>query len=155
LPRHDGVHLVGYGLGPIREVGAASAASVLAASSAAFKLTVVDLPRSLGPACREAVRRCDLVVLICPRSFAAAICAQKLLGSFDSRTPVMVVTRAGQRTVEVLDIADLLSVPLLIEVGDQRGLDEALAAGFGPLRSRGTGLRRAATSVLDELDIGL
>ena len=154
LPIHERVHLIGFGTSPPHEVEPQAAASVLAACAQAFGLTVLDVPRSLDAAARLALERSDLVVVICQQSVAAALAGQRLLGSLPPVGDAVVVSRAGPRTVDPVAIADTLGVPLLAEVGDQHGLDEALACGRGPLSSRGRGLRQAAAAVLDHLVVG-
>lgn len=151
LPAHAGVHLLGFGTSPPRTVEVPAVAAVLAACPRAFGLTVLDVPRSLTDTAGEALGRCDLVVVICPQSVAAALSGQRLVAALSRTDHVMVVTRAGPRNVDPVAIADTLQVPLLTEVSDQRGLDEVLACGAEPLRSRGAGLYQAALAVLDQL----
>lgn len=154
LPQHEHIHLVGFGGEAPCVIEASSASSVISACSRAFDLTVLDIPRSFASATREALLRCDLVVLLCPQSVAATVAGQRLAMSLGRSDGVVVVTRAGPRHVAPEDVADALQAPLLIDVNDQRGLDEALALGIGPLRSRGSGLQKAATAILDHLKVG-
>jgi hypothetical protein len=42
-------------------------------------------------------------------------------------------------------------VPVLAEMGEQRGLAESIDLGLGPVRSRRSALGRAAAEVLDQL----
>ncbi|GAC1531203.1 MAG: hypothetical protein NVS3B1_24060 [Marmoricola sp.] len=63
----------------------------------------------------------------------------------------MAVVRGGPRTIDAREVAATLQIPLLVEVSDQRGLDEVLGIGGGPLRSRGSGLRKASLAVLDQV----
>lgn len=150
LPLHDGVHLVGFGESPPRSVEAPAASAVLAACRRAFDLTVVDVPRSLDRGAFEALDRCDLLVVVCPLSVAAALSGLRLINALTRTDHIVVVTRAGPRSVEPTAVADTLEIPLLVDVSDQRGLDEVLACGGSPLKSRGGGLRRAALAVLDQ-----
>jgi secretion/DNA translocation related CpaE-like protein len=154
LPKHGGVHLVGFGSSSPRPVESSAAAAVLAACPRVFGLTVLDIPRSLGGAEHAAVERCDVVVIVCPQSVGAALAGHRVLARLGRTDHVMAVTRAGPRTLDPVSVADTLQVPLLSEVPDQRDLDEALACGMEPLRSRGSGLRRAALTVLARLDLG-
>lgn len=151
LPVHEGVHLVGFGTSPPRPVEESAATAVLAACPRAFGLTVVDLPRSLSTTAGEALERCDLVVVVCPQSVAGALSGHRLVAALPRADHAMVVTRAGPRSVDPVSVADTLQIPLLADVSDQRDLDEVLACGVGPLRSRGGGLRRAALAVLDQV----
>lgn len=153
LPVHDGVHLVGFGNTASSPVDAAAASSVLGACHRAFGLTVVDLARAPSAALREAIDRCDLVVMCCPQSVGAVLAGARLLAVLETPRRAVVVTRTGPRSIDAEDVAEVLQIPLLTQVGDQRGLDEAIANAFGPLRSRGSGLRRAAQAVLAELKL--
>ena len=154
LPEHDGVRIIGFGTVPQRALDADTVVSVLTACSRAFDLTVVDIPRGLTALTIEAVRRCDLLVVISPQTVAAAVAGQHLLRSLECTCDAVLITRSGPRLVAPRDVADCLDLPLLRDVADQRGLDETLALGRGPLRSRGPGLRQAALAVLDHLKVG-
>jgi len=153
LPLHRGVRLVGFGSSPPVEVTDAAAAAVLAACGGSFGLTVLDIPRVPLVATRQAVDRCDLVVVVAPQSVGAALAGYRVVASLPPSSRVVLVTRAGPRTIEPAAVAEAIEVPLLAEVSDQRGLDEALAAGLDPLKARGLGLRRAANAVLERLDL--
>jgi hypothetical protein len=48
-------------------------------------------------------------------------------------------------------VGRLLQLPVLATMADQRGLDEAIDLGAGPLRSRRGPLARAARAVADAL----
>lgn len=150
LPVHDGVHLVGFGSGS-REIAPSAVTSVLTACAGAFDLTILDLPRSLDSATRLAVDRCDLVVVVCPLSLGAVVSGQRLLGRLRRHKDLVAVVRGGPRTIDAREVAATLQIPLLVEVSDQRGLDEVLGIGGGPLRSRGSGLRKASLAVLDQV----
>lgn len=154
LPVHGGVHLVGFGSSLPRGIESSAVASVLAACSRVFGLTVVDIPRSLGGAGHAATERCDVVVVVCPQSLGAALAGHRVLAGFNRTDHLVAVTRAGPRTLDPVSVADALQVPLLVEIPDQRDLDEVLACGLEPLRSRGPGLRKAAMAVLAQLNVG-
>lgn len=149
LPSHHGVRLVGFGSSPPQEVARSASATVLSACPQVFDLTVVNLPRPPGAAAREAVERCDLVVVTAPQSVAAALSGHRLVASLPASAHVVLVTRSGPRVLEPAAVAEALELPLLESVSDQRGLDEVLAGGMAPLTSRGPGLRQAARAVLN------
>lgn len=151
LPVHDGVHLIGFGSGPTRPVDPAAVTSILTACAGAFDLTIVDLPRSTDSAVALAVERCDLVVVCSTQSIGASLSGRRLVESLSRARDLVAVTRGGARTTDPREVVEALQVPLLIDVPDQRGLDEVLGIGGGPLRSRGSGLRRAALAVLDRV----
>lgn len=153
LPTQDGVHLVGFGGSAPHLVETSAASSVLAACPRAFGLTVLDIPRSVGGAGHAAIERCDAVVVACLQSVGSALAGHRILAAFPRTDHVVVVARAGPRTLDPISVADTLQVPLLVDVADQRDLDAALACGFSPLRSRGAGLRKAAMAVLAQLGV--
>ena len=49
------------------------------------------------------------------------------------------------------EVSRVLRLPLLATMGDQRGLDELISLGAGPLRSRRGALARAARQTLEAL----
>ena len=63
----------------------------------------------------------------------------------------MVVRGSG---VDVEEAAGVLGAPVLATMADQRGLDEAVDLGLGPLRSRRSVLGRTAGQVLATLTDG-
>jgi len=64
--------------------------------------------------------------------------------------PAHLVTR-GAGNASPAEASTVLDVPLLVAMSDQRGLDEAVNLGAGPLRSRRGALARAARASLAEL----
>lgn len=148
LPIHRGVRLVGFGGSAPFSPDPTALDSVFSACVRGFALTVLDIPRT--PAVlAQAARCCDLIVVCCPQSLPIALAGQRVAAAIRAPADLVVVTRTGPGNVSARDIAESLRIPLLIEVGDQRGLDEVLAMGSDPLRSRGSGLHKTATAILD------
>lgn len=125
---------------------------VLSAGGRGFDCVVVDLPRRPGKVVDEVVSRCDHVVLVSgltvPAVAAASRIARTLLGDALSRH---LVTRGGAGGVAPTEVAEVLGIPLLLAMTDQRGLDEAVNLGAGPLRSSRGRLARAARAAADSL----
>lgn len=152
LPLHEGVHLVGFGGSAPLPIESAALDSVLSACVRSFRLTILDVPRT--PAVLSQVARiCDLIVVCCSQSVAAAWAGQRLVAAIRAPSDIGLVTRVGPGNVRSSEIAETLRIPLLSQVGDQRGLDEVLAMGAGPLRSRGSGLSRAAQAILERAKV--
>lgn len=125
---------------------------VLSAGRRGFDHVVVDLPRRTDAVVDEIVSRCDHVVLVCgltvPAVAAASRIVRALLGSAVSGH---LVTRGPAAGVRPAEVAQVLGLPLLVEMADQRGLDEAVDLGAGPLRSPRGRLARAAREALARL----
>jgi secretion/DNA translocation related CpaE-like protein len=125
---------------------------VLSAGARGFDCVVVDLPRRPGKVVDEVVSRCDHVVLVSgltvPAVVAASRIAHTVLGDPPSRH---LVTRGGPAGVAPTEVAEVLGIPLLVAMADQRGLDEAVDLGAGPLRSSRGRLARAARAAADTL----
>jgi len=85
-----------------------------------------------------------------PAVTAAARVARRL----PSRPGAGLVLRGGAAGVAPREVERLLDLPVVATMGDQRGLDEAISLGVGPLRSgRGTlarAARRAAGALLPQ-----
>ncbi|HEY6934637.1 MAG TPA: septum site-determining protein Ssd [Marmoricola sp.] len=124
---------------------------VLSAGIRGFGVVVVDLPRRADGVVEELVSRCDHVVLVCgltvPAVAAASRVARTLLAGAAS---CHLVTR-GSAGVRPAEVAQALGLPLLVEMADQRGLDEAVGLGAGPVRSGRGRLGRAARTALGQL----
>ncbi|HEU4567348.1 MAG TPA: septum site-determining protein Ssd [Marmoricola sp.] len=125
---------------------------VLSAGQRGFDVVVVDLPRRPDRVVDEVVSRCDHVVLVSgltvPAVAAASRIARTLLGDAPS---CHLVTRGGAGEVAPAEVAELLAMPLLLAMGDQRGLDESVGLGAGPVRSPRGRLGRAARAAVDRL----
>jgi secretion/DNA translocation related CpaE-like protein len=131
----------------------------LSAARRGHDLVVVDLPRELSPLVTETLARCTRILVLAPPTVTALASTARLLGALPDRAalPLSLLLRASPSSVDPFRVADLLDLPLLTTVPDQRGLAESLDLGLGPLppaRRRGP-LLRAAREVLAALDTGL
>lgn len=119
--------------------------SVLSAGRRGYPAVVVDLPRAAPDVLDEVVPRCDLVVLVCtvtvPALAACLLFAEQLP---DPGTSVLLRGRGG---IDTHEVERLLGFPVRHRMPDQRGLDEAVALGLGPLRYRRGPLARAAQRI--------
>lgn len=147
LPRvgHLGV-LTWARSGEVTRPGPDVVRSVLAAARRGHDLVVVDLPRAPGAERDELVARCDLVVLIVAGSVPGVSSATRVVERLPDRDRAVAVLR-GSMEPDAVSVA--LGVPVVATMGDQRGLDESLDLGTGPVLSRRGPLGRAVARVLD------
>ena len=135
---------------------AAVVREVVTAAQRGSDLVVLDLPRNLGRAgVVDAVRLADLVV-VCARSSVLPVVAAGRVTSEVRGLGVAagVVVRTGAGSVDPLDVADALGLPLLAQVPTRRRTEELLDLGLGPAGSARAPLARAARQVLDAVAAG-
>ena len=125
-------------------------AEVLAAARRGHDLVVVDVPRG-GPGRAGLLARCDLVVVLTPATVAGVASTARACADLDdpSRAGLVLVGR----DVDGSAISRATGLPVLATMSAQRGLDEALDLGLGPVRSRRGPLGRAASEVLDRVPL--
>ncbi|WP_202387678.1 septum site-determining protein Ssd [Nocardioides flavescens] len=143
VPRGDGPGVLGFTAHPL-PLEASAVREALSAARRGHDTVVVDLPRAGGT--EETLARCDLVVLVVVPSYAGVTAAARRLAAVADPSRVGLVVRG--RGADPARVADLVGAPALAVMPDQRGLDEALDLGLGPVRSRRSPLARAARAVL-------
>lgn len=125
---------------------------VLSAGRRGFDTVVVDLPRHRDAVVEETISRCDHVVLVSTLTVPGVSSAARVAHRLPDATPTRhLVTRGNRAGVSPESASRLLRIPLLVTMGDQRGLDEAINLGAGPARSRRGTLARAARSAAGSL----
>lgn len=150
LPGRDDLRVLGWPRERPRSLPAFAAREVLSAGVRGFDTVVLDLPRHADPVTDELLGRCDHVVLVSPLTVSGAAAASRVAARLPAGPQRHLVTR-GSGGLAPDDVARLLGLDLLLPMGDQRGLDEAVDLGAGPLRrSRGV-LARTARLSLDRL----
>lgn len=129
---------------------------VVRAAQRGSDLVVLDLPREMGrEGVADAIRLADLVVVcarpaVLPVVAAGRVAAQvRALG-----VPAGVVVRTGAGSIDPLDVADALGLPLLAQVPSRRRTVEQLDLGLGPAGPARSSLSRAAGRVLCLLAAG-
>lgn len=127
---------------------AATVRDVVEAARRVHDLVVVDLPRGDDDVVREVVARSDRVLLVVRPTVTGVAAAARQLGALDTRVGLVVRGRG----VGLDSLARSVGAEVLAQMGDQRGLDEAVDLGLGPLRSLRSPLGRAAIGLLDALD---
>lgn len=150
LPRQQGLSVLTWPSPRPAALQPFAVREVLSAGRRGFGCVVVDLPRQIDGVVEEALLRCDRVVVVSPLSVAAVAAATRVIERLPEAVPAGLVTR-GRGGVPATDAARMVRLPLLAEMPDQRGLDESLDLGLGPLRSSRGALARTARTVVDAL----
>jgi len=144
LPRRDRLSVLTW---PVDRAGTLQAFAVREALSAGrrgFATVVVDLPRHPDPVVDEVLARCDVVLLVSTLTVPAVTAASRVARRLSPAAGTGLVLRGGSAGITPREVGRLLELPVLATMGDQRGLDEAISLGVGPLRSRRGALARAA-----------
>lgn len=150
LPASGDLRVLGFAVRRPPSLPPFALREVVSAARRGFDLTVLDLPRTLDPALAEVVAQCDHLVLVTTATVVAATAASRLAASLPRGIATHLVVR-GSDGVEPDEIGALLGIPVLHVMTDQRGLDEAVGLGLGPLRSRRGPLARATRECLAAL----
>jgi secretion/DNA translocation related CpaE-like protein len=156
LPTVEGVDLLSMARGdstPSWELQAEQVKSVLQSAMRSHGVTVVDLPRTLGAAAGEALRRAKLAVLLVRddvRGIAAGReVAHELAGECDRLG--LVVRRGRLRLLEPQLVATGVGLPLLGSFVDDPALVLAAERGEPPARSARSALARLCRQLLRDL----
>lgn len=146
LPRTDGLGVLTWGSGPPGTLQAFAVREVIAAGRRGHDLVVLDLPRSMDPAVAEVVARCDELVVVTTATVPAVAATTRLLAwTADHAGRHLVVRGPG---VPIEEIRQLTGCDQAVAMRNQRGIDESVDLGLGPLRSRRGPLARAARELL-------
>lgn len=125
-------------------------AEVVAAARRGHELVVVDLARG-GSDRAGLLTRCDLVAVLVPTTVVGVASAVRACAVLDDPARAGLVL-VGRETDEDA-VARATGLPVLARMGPQRGLDEAVDLGLGPVRHRRGQLGRAATQVLERTTV--
>jgi secretion/DNA translocation related CpaE-like protein len=156
LPQVDGVDVLSMARGPRDsepEPDSEQMTSVLLSGTRSHQLVVVDVPRRLSPAGREALRRADTVLLVVLAQLRGIAAAQRLLVDLeDACTDVTLLVRASRpRGLPPEAVADALGLPLAASLADDPSLPLGAERGEPPGRSGRSPLARSCRAVLDLL----
>jgi secretion/DNA translocation related CpaE-like protein len=119
-------------------------AEVVEAARRGHDLVVLDLARSRGRA--GLLARCDLVVVLVPATVVGVASTVRACAALDDpgRAGLVLVGREADEEA----VAHATGLPVLARMTRQRGLDEAVDLGLGPVRHHRGQLGRAAAAVL-------
>ncbi len=123
---------------------------VIDAGSRGFDMVVIDLPRHLDPVCEEAIARCHEMVVVTTTTLAAVASVSRLIQRLPFRHSVPRLITRGNGLVAPPEIAQTLNIPLHTAMSNQRGLDEDIDLGAGPVRRHRGPLTRTAKSLVNE-----
>lgn len=149
LPRRDGVGVLTWYAGSRGTLQAFAVREALSAAQRGHDVVVVDLPRAGDTVVDEVVARCDLVLVLVAPTVAGVASTSRLCARFPDRAGVRLIVRGSGLDAD--EVARVTGVPVLTQVGHQRGLDESIDLGLGPVRSRRGTLGRSADAVLDRV----
>ena len=149
LPRRDGLGVLTWYPGPQGCLQAFAVRNAIAAAQRGHQTVVVDLPRSVDPLVEELVARCDRVFVLTVPTVAGVASAVRLCARFRDPTSLRLVVRGDRVRADA--VSRLTTVPVAAQMPDQRGLEEAIDLGLGPVRSRRGPLGRTAVDVLADL----
>lgn len=145
LPRRGGLSVLSWSAVRADPLAPEAMRSAVATGRRAYPVVVVDLARSTGPLVEDVLVRCDRVLLVSTLTVPAVSSAAHLAGRLPGSTGL--VLRGAGAGIAAAEVSDVLGFPVLVQMRDQRGLDEAITLGLGPLRNRRGPLARAARTV--------
>lgn len=144
LPRRDSLSVLTWPVDRTSTLQAFAMREALSAARRGFATVVVDVPRHPDPVVDEILARCDRVLLVSTLTVPAVSAAARVARRLPSAPGPGLVLRGAGAGVAPREVSRLLGLPVVATMGDQRGLDEAISLGVGPLRSRRGTLARAA-----------
>jgi secretion/DNA translocation related CpaE-like protein len=144
LPRRDRLSVLTWPVDRTSSLQAFAMREALSAGRRGFATVVVDVPRHPDPVVDEVLARCDQVLLVSTLTVPAVAAAARVARRLPSGPGTGLVLRGGAAGVAPREVGRLLDLPVVATMGDQRGLDEAISLGVGPVRSTRGALARAA-----------
>lgn len=151
LPFDDGLSTLAFAPVPVTAPPPEVVREVVSAARRGFGLVIVDLARQPVEPATDLVGQVDLLVIVSTLTLPALAAGGRLRRRLPP-IPLALVTRGPDRGVDAESLARALGLTLAAVMPDQRGVDEAIALGLGPLRGRRGPLSRAAREVLASVD---
>jgi secretion/DNA translocation related CpaE-like protein len=149
LPRRQGLGVLTWAHGRAPTLQPFAVREAMAAGARGHHTVVVDLARSGGALTEELASRCDHLVMTVPATVCGLGAAARLAARVGHPGRLWLVLRGAG--VDPAVAARSVGAPVLLSMADQRGLDEAVNLGAGPVRSRRAVLARTADRILDQL----
>ena len=144
LPRRDRLSVLTWPVDRAASLRADAVREALSAGRRGFGTLVVDVPRQPDPVVDEVLARCDHLLVVSTLTVPAVSAAARVVRRLPPAVSAGLVLRGGVAGVAPGEAASVLGLPVAATMGDQRGLDEAVSLGIGPLRSGRGPLARAA-----------
>ncbi|WP_101525603.1 septum site-determining protein Ssd [Nocardioides houyundeii] len=150
VPRRGQLGVLTWG-GPLEvEPSAGVLRETLEAARRAHDLVVVDLPRRAGPATSELLTRCDRLLVVVRPTLTGVAAATRQVAALEGRGALVVRGRG----LSPETVARAVGAEVLAEVPEQRGMEESVDLGLGPVRGGRGALGRAAARLLSTVDRG-
>lgn len=149
VPRSGDLGVLTWSAGAARRLSAEPAREALAAARRGHDAVVVDLPRAVDGVSAELADRCDRVLVVVTATVTGVASATRWVSRFPERSRLRLVVRGSATDPDF--VAQAIGLPVAAAMPDQRGLEEAIDLGLGPIRSRRGPLGRAASTVLGQL----
>jgi secretion/DNA translocation related CpaE-like protein len=151
LPRRGALSVLAWPTDRSVDLQAAGVREALSAARRGFESVVVDVPRHPDPLVDELLARCDHVLLVSTLTVPAVAATARVAQRLPDGARTSLVLRGGAAGVAPREVSRLLDLPVVATMTDQRGLDEAISLGIGPLRSGRGPLARAAHAAASEV----
>ena len=155
LPNTSGLSVLSFAHSELEAIPADSMRSVLAAGRRSHDVVVVDLPRYLDEAAREAVIRATSTVLLVPAEIGAIGSAQRVLARLQPMCAEiqLVVRKPGPSGLSVDSVASTMSLPLAASVRTDRKVAEYVDNGLGPLARGRIAFAGECSTVLEKAGV--
>lgn len=129
--------------------------AVLQSATRSHQLVVIDVPRSLTSAGREALRRADVVLLVALAQLRGIAAAQQMVGQLHDACarPLLLVRLTRPRNLSPDAVAAGLGLDLLAALPDDASVALGAARGEAPGRSARSPLGRSCRTVLAALAV--
>jgi secretion/DNA translocation related CpaE-like protein len=147
LPRRDRLSVLTWPVDRTPSLQAFAVREALSAGQRGFDAVVVDVPRYADPVVDEVLARCDRVLLVSTLTVPAVTASARVARRLPRGPGTGLVLRGGASGVAAREVERVLGLPVVATMGGQRGLDEAIDLGVGPVRSGRGALARAARQV--------
>lgn len=157
LPRVDGVDVLSMSRGEHDpQPDAEQMKAVLSSAARSHDLAVVDVPRALTAAGREALRRADAVMLLVQADLRGIAAGRQIARQLDDACTALGVLVRTTRSAGVgaHAVAEGLELPLLGTVSDDPSLRTAVERGDPPGRAGRSPLARTCRALLDQSAVG-
>jgi secretion/DNA translocation related CpaE-like protein len=151
LPRRGGLGVLTWYAGSTGGLDAFAMREALSAAQRGHDLVVVDLPRANEPVVEEVVARCDRLLVVVVPTVAGVASAARLCARLADPARLQLVVRG--HGVDPREVERIAGVPVIGVMTDQRGLEESIDLGLGPVRSRRGPLGRTGSEVLARLRV--
>jgi secretion/DNA translocation related CpaE-like protein len=156
LPRLDGVEVLAMdrgGRSPDWDPGPDELRAVLQSAASSHPVSVVDLPRGVGPLLTEAAARADLLIVVVREDLRGLASGQQLVATLGParRSRGVVVRQSRARLMDAETVADAVGLPLLGTFIDEQALALAAERGDPPARSSRSPLAKLSRQVLAEV----